>query len=240
MFEMLITRPLLNVLFFFSAVIPGHDFGIAVILLTVFVRLILWPLAQKQLHSQKKLNAIQPEVNRLKKKYEKDPQKFNAAVMELYKEKETNPFSSCLPTPSTATNPFRIFLCIPKIWERRFSCHDPKRYFKRSLSVFGELGTRKNFHIKRINIQHQLLWDLRSCQAQHLAWGSRRSTSICTVEDDDAKTPRKRYCQCRLKTDALSLPNPHRVYSGVTSCSPPTLLGSHHAICSRTTVSSDA
>lgn len=98
MFELLITKPLLNILFFFHAVVPGHDFGIAVIFLTIFVRVLLWPLAQKQLHSQKKLNAIQPEVNRLKKKYEKDPQKFNAAVMELYKEKETNPFSSCLPT----------------------------------------------------------------------------------------------------------------------------------------------
>lgn len=98
MFNTIIIQPLLNILLFFYAVIPGHDFGIAVILLTILVRLVLWPLASKQLHSQKKLSAIQPEVNRLKNKYKKDPQKFNAAVMELYKEKEVNPFSSCLPT----------------------------------------------------------------------------------------------------------------------------------------------
>lgn len=98
MFETLIVQPLLNVLFLFYSVIPGHDFGIAIILLTVFVRLVLWPLAQKQLHSQKALTKIQPEVNKLKEKHKDDPQKFNAAVMELYKEKEVNPFSSCLPT----------------------------------------------------------------------------------------------------------------------------------------------
>jgi YidC/Oxa1 family membrane protein insertase len=97
-FNLIIIQPLLNILFFVTALIPGHDFGIAVILLTVLVRLALWPLASKQLHSQKALTAIQPEVNKLKKKFEKDPQKFNAAVMELYKEKEVNPFSSCLPT----------------------------------------------------------------------------------------------------------------------------------------------
>lgn len=98
MFNAIIIQPLLNVLFFFYGIVPGHDFGIAVILLTVVVRLILWPLAAKQLHSQKKLTAIQPEVKKIQEKYKKDPQKMNAAVMELYKEKEVSPFSSCLPT----------------------------------------------------------------------------------------------------------------------------------------------
>jgi YidC/Oxa1 family membrane protein insertase len=97
MFEALIVRPLLNILFFFYAVTPGHDFGVAVILLTAAVRLILWPLAAKQLHSQKAMTAIQPEVKKIQEKYKSDPQKMNAAVMELYKEKEVSPFSSCLP-----------------------------------------------------------------------------------------------------------------------------------------------
>ena len=90
-------QPLANLLFLFVAYLPGHDFGMAIILLTSFIRLILWPLASKQLHSQKALTAIQPEVNRLKAKYKNDPQKFNQATMELYKEKEVNPFGSCLP-----------------------------------------------------------------------------------------------------------------------------------------------
>lgn len=65
-------------------------------MLTLIIRFALYPLAKKQLHSQKALTAIQPEVNRLKEKY-KDPQEFQAKVMELYKEKEVNPFGSCLP-----------------------------------------------------------------------------------------------------------------------------------------------
>jgi YidC/Oxa1 family membrane protein insertase len=97
MLHAIFVQPLTNLLFLLVAYLPGHDFGVAVILLTALIRLILWPLASKQLHSQKALTAIQPEVNRLKEKYKDDPTKFNTATMELYKEKEVNPFSSCLP-----------------------------------------------------------------------------------------------------------------------------------------------
>lgn len=98
MFNTIFVQPMLNLLYWLYATVPGHDFGIAVILLTVAVRLFLWPVASKQLHGQKALTAIQPEVNKLKEKYKNDQQKFNQAVMELYKEKEVNPFGSCLLT----------------------------------------------------------------------------------------------------------------------------------------------
>lgn len=97
MLHSIFVQPFTNFLMLLVAYLPGHDFGVAVILLTVVIRAILWPLAAKQLHSQKSLTAIQPEVNRLKEKYKDDPQKFNQATMELYKEKDVNPFSSCLP-----------------------------------------------------------------------------------------------------------------------------------------------
>ncbi|MDD3480904.1 MAG: YidC/Oxa1 family membrane protein insertase [Patescibacteria group bacterium] len=96
MFETIIVQPLLNLLFVLYTGIPGHDFGIAVIVLTVIIRFALYPLAKKQLHSQKALSEIQPEINKLKEKY-KDPKEFQAKTMELYKEKEINPFGSCLP-----------------------------------------------------------------------------------------------------------------------------------------------
>jgi YidC/Oxa1 family membrane protein insertase len=98
MFDTIFVQPMLNLLYWLYATVPGHDFGIAVILLTIAVRLFLWPVATKQLHGQKALSAIQPEVNKLKEKYKDKPEKFNAAVMELYKEKEVNPFGSCLLT----------------------------------------------------------------------------------------------------------------------------------------------
>lgn len=120
MFDAILVKPLLNLLFFFSAAIPGHDFGISVILLTVFVRLLLWPVVQKQLHSQKAMTAIQPEVAKLKEKYKSEPQKFNAAVMELYKEKEVSPFSSCLPLIIQMPFLFALFAVFRKFVDPNF------------------------------------------------------------------------------------------------------------------------
>lgn len=96
MFHDIFIQPITNILFSLVALIPGHDFGVAVIIITILVRFLIWPVVSKQLHSQKALTAIQPEANKLKEKFKNDPQKYNAAVMELYKEKEVNPFSSCL------------------------------------------------------------------------------------------------------------------------------------------------
>ena len=53
-FDTILIAPLVNALFFIYGIIPGHDFGLSIILLTVLIRLILWPLANKQLHSQNK------------------------------------------------------------------------------------------------------------------------------------------------------------------------------------------
>lgn len=96
------------------AILPGHDFGISVIILTLIIRLILWPLAGKQLHSQKKLQALQPEIAKIKKAAGGDRQKESQMLMELYKEKEVNPFSSCLTT--VVQLPFLIALFI--VFER--------------------------------------------------------------------------------------------------------------------------
>ena len=96
MFNTLLVYPLLNLLIFIYAILPGHDFGVAVILVTVLIRLALWPIVGKQLHSQKKLQALQPEIAKIKKAAKGDRQKESQMTMELYREKEVSPFSSCL------------------------------------------------------------------------------------------------------------------------------------------------
>lgn len=96
-FEVILVQPILNVLMAIYAIIPGHDFGVSVILLTVLIRLILWPLATKQLHSQRKMQSLQPEIAKVKKQAAGNKQKENELMMELYKEKEINPFGACLP-----------------------------------------------------------------------------------------------------------------------------------------------
>lgn len=97
MFDLIIVKPLANILFTIYAFLPGHDFGLAVILLTALLRFALWPVLAKQLHSQKKMQALQPEIAKLKAAAGGDKQKENTMLMELYKEKEINPLASCLP-----------------------------------------------------------------------------------------------------------------------------------------------
>lgn len=98
MFHTIIVQPLLNLLIVLYSIVPFHDFGLAVIAITIVVRAILWPLSAKALHGQKALKVIQPEIDKIKKKYKGKPQELQKAMTELYKEKEINPFSSCLPT----------------------------------------------------------------------------------------------------------------------------------------------
>lgn len=97
-FDTILIAPLVNALFFIYGIIPGHDFGLSIILLTVLIRLVLWPLANKQLHSQKKMQSLQGDIAKVREKAAGDKQKESAMLMELYKEKEVNPFSACLPT----------------------------------------------------------------------------------------------------------------------------------------------
>jgi YidC/Oxa1 family membrane protein insertase len=108
----LFVQPEINLLVFFYSILPGHDFGVAVILLTVVVRLIVWPLQSKTLRNQKAMNKLQPEINKIKEKYKNDPAKINTMTMELYKEKEINPLSSCLPTLIQLPLLFALFYAI--------------------------------------------------------------------------------------------------------------------------------
>jgi YidC/Oxa1 family membrane protein insertase len=92
-----IYRPLLNLLVFFHNVIPGHDIGVVIILLTIFIRLILAPSFHKSLKSQKAMNELQPKLNEMREKHKDDKEAQAKAMMSLYKEHKINPLSSCLP-----------------------------------------------------------------------------------------------------------------------------------------------
>jgi YidC/Oxa1 family membrane protein insertase len=79
----------------FYAVIPSY--GLAIILLTLAVRLVLLPLSIKQTKSMREMQAIQPEIKKLQAKHKGDRQKMNEELMALYKEHGVNPFGGCLP-----------------------------------------------------------------------------------------------------------------------------------------------
>ncbi len=95
MFNTILVHPIFNLLAILYAFV--HDFGIAIVLLTILVRLLLWPLVTKQLHSQRALQELQPELKRIKTEAAGDKTLEGKLTMELYKEREINPFASFLP-----------------------------------------------------------------------------------------------------------------------------------------------
>jgi len=88
--------PLYNALFFIVSIIPGADIGIAIIILTLLVKFILFPLAHKSTKTQAHLKTLEPEIKNLKEKHKKDKQEQARKVMELYRKHGVNPFSGCL------------------------------------------------------------------------------------------------------------------------------------------------
>jgi YidC/Oxa1 family membrane protein insertase len=94
MFTTIIVQPIFNLLVLITALIPGHNFGLAIIVFTIVIRLLMWPLVRKQLHHAKAMRALAPELKRIKAAAKGDRQKESALTMELYKEKEINPFAS--------------------------------------------------------------------------------------------------------------------------------------------------
>lgn len=86
---------LLRILQFFYNLIPNY--GLAIILLTLVVRAVLYPLTLKQTKSMASMQKIQPEVKALKERYKDSPQKFNEEVLKLYQKHNVNPLGGCLP-----------------------------------------------------------------------------------------------------------------------------------------------
>src|SRR3989339_1514997 len=88
-------QPLLNALAFLVSVIPGGDVGVAVIILTILVKVVLFPLSQKSIESQAQMSILTPELNKIKASGASKEEQARL-TFELYKEHKTNPFSGCL------------------------------------------------------------------------------------------------------------------------------------------------
>ncbi len=94
MFTTLFIKPTFNLLVLIYTLLPGHNFGLAIIIFTIVVRLLMWPLIKKQLHQAKAMRELQPEIKKVKKAAAGNKQKESLMLMELYKEKEISPFGS--------------------------------------------------------------------------------------------------------------------------------------------------
>ncbi len=96
LYQELLYKPIFNLLVFFYNAIPGNDFGIAIILITLLIRFVFYPLTHKVLKSQKKLSLLQPKIKEIQEKYKDNREKQTKEIFNLYKEHNVNPFSGCL------------------------------------------------------------------------------------------------------------------------------------------------
>jgi len=105
-FDQLLMRPIFNLLALLYNFIG--DFGVAIIILAILVRVVMWPLVKKQLRQTKLMRAIQPELKRIKKQTKGNRMLESQMMMELYRERNIKPFSQIL----TALIQFPILIAV--------------------------------------------------------------------------------------------------------------------------------
>jgi len=96
-FHTILYQPLFNLFVGLYNFLPGHDVGLVIIVVTVLLRLVVYPLTSSSIKAQRSLQELQPKLEALKKQYASEQQKLAQATMELYRNNKVNPFASCLP-----------------------------------------------------------------------------------------------------------------------------------------------
>lgn len=94
-FQTVLYQPILNAFVALYNLIP--DVGAVILIITLIMKLVLYPLTNKSIRAQRSLTALQPKMEALKKEYKDDQQKLAQETMKLYKEHKVNPLGSCLP-----------------------------------------------------------------------------------------------------------------------------------------------
>ena len=96
-FESLVVQPIFNILMALYSLLPGNDFGLALIIFAIVVRVAMWPLIKRQLHQTKLQRAIQPELKKIKQKAAGDRQLEGQLMLELYRERGISMTAPLLP-----------------------------------------------------------------------------------------------------------------------------------------------
>ncbi|HSN91678.1 MAG TPA: membrane protein insertase YidC [Anaeromyxobacteraceae bacterium] len=125
-------RPLLLVLRFFEH--RFHDWGVAIVLLTLTVKVVLYPLTAKSMKSMNQMRRLQPEIEKLKKKYGDDRERLSLEQMKLFQQHKVNPLGGCLPMLIQLPIWFALYATLqtsvelyrePFLWVNDLSHHDP-------------------------------------------------------------------------------------------------------------------
>lgn len=96
MFTKFLFEPIYNLLVFLTNYVPGGNIGLSIILVTVIIKVILYPLTKKFIHTQIKMKQVQPELMAVQKQYKDNRQKIGEETLRIYKEYGLNPFSGIL------------------------------------------------------------------------------------------------------------------------------------------------
>lgn len=97
LFTTFLLQPIVNLLVWLYQVVPGQDVGIAIILLTVIVKLVLYPLTHAQIKQQRALQEIQPKIEEIRKRLKDNKEEQARELVALYAKEKVNPAASCLP-----------------------------------------------------------------------------------------------------------------------------------------------
>ncbi len=90
-------QPIYNLMIFFIKIVPAHDLGLGIILLTILIRLILLVPSQRAIVSQRRMQELQPKLDAIKKEFQGNQERIAQETMKLWKQHKVNPFGSCLP-----------------------------------------------------------------------------------------------------------------------------------------------
>lgn len=98
-----------------------HNYGVAIMLLTIIIRVVFWPITHKSTESMKRMQAIQPLLAQVREKYKDNPQRMQQEMMALYKEHKVNPLAGCLPMLIQIPVFIALFVVLRSAIELRFS-----------------------------------------------------------------------------------------------------------------------
>ncbi len=96
-FNTVLYQPLFNILILLYEYFPGHDFGVAIIVLTFIIRLLLYPLMAQNIRNQRALTAMQPKLKDIQERFKDDQERQAKEIINLYKEHDISPFSAFVP-----------------------------------------------------------------------------------------------------------------------------------------------
>jgi len=139
-----IAQLLLQLLGFFYSLV--HNWGLAIIILSVAVYFLLFPLSIKQMRSMKEMQLLQPKIEALRKELKDNPQRLNKEIMELYKEHKVNPLGGCLPLLLQMPIFFALYQALIRsvalrgahfLWIKDLSSPDKAFVFKNSIPFLG-------------------------------------------------------------------------------------------------------